>query len=191
MSKITEQDRRDLSKALSYANWSALGIIIPFVGWLLAGMSLSFVKTIPITKETKSRIHQIKRAAWLGIIISSIAFAAWGGYYKYQTTQTKKREAQIRQQQEESQKQKQETDNEQARREIRARNGLNNCLGQAYDSYKQGWDAEAKRLGWSDGTLPKANAELWESRYKDAKDECYRQFNAGLFDNYIPPYFNQ
>lgn len=91
MAKVTEQDRKDLSKALSYANWSVLGLFIPFVGWLLAGISLSFIKTVPRTTETAARLNQIKKMAWIGIIVSSIAVAVWGGLYRF-NSQMKRRE---------------------------------------------------------------------------------------------------
>jgi hypothetical protein len=186
MAKLTEQDQRDLSKALSYANWSALGLIIPFVGWLLGGMALSFIKTIPVTSQSKERIKQVKRAAWLGIILASVAAAAWGGYYKYQQIQDKKAAEAAQQQAWDEQKRKDDAEFEATQNKLRAQNGLNNCLGEAYDSYKEGFLAESRNLGRTDGLLPQANVDRWDKRYKDAQDACYRQFNAGLFDNYIP-----
>ena len=178
MSKLSEQDRRDLSKALSYANWSALGIIIPFVGWLLAGMALSFIKTIPLTDESRARIQQIKRAAWIGIVISSLAIAAWGGYYKYQQSQELKK-------QNETQQIKTSEFEEKNKRQMSAQAGLSNCLYKAGKSYSDGFKAESIRLGITDGTLPRENANRWDSILKANKDDCYRQFDSGLFDYYI------
>jgi len=86
MAKTTEQDRRDLSKALTYANFSIFGFVIPFLGWILAGMSLSFIKTIAVTDETRKRVEQVKRNAMIGIIISTVAFVAYSGLiYKRRT----------------------------------------------------------------------------------------------------------
>lgn len=99
MARLTEQDQRDLSKALSYANWSVLGLIVPIIGFLLAGMSLSYIKTIPVTTQSRTKINQIKNVAWLGIIVSVLALMAWGGYIKYQRAQESNRQQDIMRQQ--------------------------------------------------------------------------------------------
>ena len=90
MAKVTEQDRRDLSKALTYANFSIFGFVIPFLGWILAGMSLSFIKTIAVTDETRKRVEQVKRNAKIGIIISTVAFVAYTGLIYKRRTDTYK-----------------------------------------------------------------------------------------------------
>jgi len=185
MAKVTDQDRRDLSKALSYANWSALGLIIPLIGWFLAGTSLSFIKTIPVTSETSARIKQVKRAAWLGIIVSSFAVAAWGGFYRYNQYQNEKEVASVRAFAEEQSKKEQEAQSLLKDQERNTQKALGICLNDAYTSYKNGWSAESTRLGMSDNTLPQAYAENWESRLKEFKDECYKKSEAGLFKNLV------
>ena len=181
MSDVTNQDRKDLSKALGYANWSALGLIIPFVGWLLAGMALSFIKTIPETHETTARLKQVKRAAWLGIIISSLAVAAWGGYYKYNQSQEARRLQAVQQ----AENQKKEAD---TRKQKLAKEVLDSCIRFADSEY---W-AYVKLNATSQNTLADGRTTYYASEYtwdtasknkKDEIDECYRKQQAGLFYN--------
>lgn len=84
---VTEQDYKDLSKALSYANWAALGLLVPFLGWLLGGMALSFIKPIPRTEKTELRLNQVKKTAWVAIVASSLAAGIWIWLYNNQFRQ--------------------------------------------------------------------------------------------------------
>ena len=76
-----DQDYKDLSKALSYANWATLGLIIPFLGWLLAGSSLNIIRGIEETKQNARKISVVRRTAWIAIVISSISAGLWLWFY--------------------------------------------------------------------------------------------------------------
>ena len=174
MSKVTVQDRKDLSKALNYANWSILGLLIPFVGIILGSMGLSFIKTIPYSPATAPRARQVYYKSWAGIILSIISIVAWAGYFKYQRNLISKHQNQIQQ----------EAQNETAKK-FRATEGLNNCINVAVTTNHDGFKAQSESLGRTDGLLPMDSAKLWDQRLLDAKNECYTRFNAGLFDYYV------
>ncbi len=165
MSDTTAQDLKDLSKAHSYANWSVFGLIIPFVGLILAGMALSFLKVIPSNKDTELRIQQVKKTAFLGIVVSVIAMLFWGGFYKYNSWQNEK---------------EQEVQSEQSEQDRKLQEGLLNCLGDADNTYNYMWESEEKRLGRTDNTLPFENIEMLDKQREDSKNDCYRQHEAGL-----------
>lgn len=95
MAKLSEQDRRDLSRALNYANWSFSGLIIPFIGLFFAGISLNIAKSIPSAKESQAKLYHITKSARLGFIVSLLAMGAWGGIYNYHNNQVAKENASV------------------------------------------------------------------------------------------------
>ncbi len=182
MAKLTELQEKDLKTAEKYSNWSFVGIIIPLVGWIFGSFSIKMMNTLPTPTNVMSRAYfrGIKSKAWWGIILSTLSFAlAIGlkGYTAYQSNQSEMQQEQVQTQQDSA--------GAEEMRKIRAQNGLNNCLDNAYKTYEEGFKDESKKLGRTDGLLPEANVERWDERYKESKDECYRQFDAGLFDTYI------
>ena len=135
MSNTTAQDLKDLSRAHSYANWSVFGLIIPFVGLILAGMALSFLKVIPSNKDTKLRIQQVKKTAYLGIVVSIIAILFWGGFYRYNQYQSEKENIRIQQAAEQqAQQQKLDEASKDNTENTRIIN-LQNCLNSADSNY--------------------------------------------------------
>lgn len=190
MAKLSKQEEKDLSKALNYANWSLLGVVVPLIGWLLGGMALSFAKSVPENEKSIMRLEHIRRMAWVGIIIATLAAAGWAGYFRYQVVQAQKHQEQIQKEAKQAEKEQQEAKQQQEAQERRAKLGLSNCLFQAQKSYSEGFTKESEDLGRTDGLLPQANADRWDGILKDSKEECYQMYNSGLFDNYIPSFGN-
>lgn len=93
-------ERRDLERANSLANWSFVGLVIPLVGWILAGLSKSHLKNLQPTNEAElRRIIQVRNKTNLSILLSvsvvvvtSIAFlaASVSQYSTYTEAQTTK-----------------------------------------------------------------------------------------------------
>ena len=62
----SHQDYLDARRAQSLAAWSYIGLIIPLLGWILAGQPLSIVKTLP----EHGKIGKIKWSARRNSVIS-------------------------------------------------------------------------------------------------------------------------
>jgi hypothetical protein len=184
---LVKYELKELNRALNLAIAGLFGALIPIIGLTLGIIAL----TSSLSVKTSNNLAKSKRKIAIAVAVFAMVlslFVGVGFFIAYRHNQRIEQDKinQIQKvKDEKSQKSKSVSDAEDMRKK-RAQSGLNNCLSAAYSSYRSGWDAEAKRLGRIDGSLPQANVDLAESRYKSDKDECYRKFNAGLFDNYIP-----
>lgn len=74
------EDIQDLRRARTLAGWAYLGLVIPIVGWILGGMSLSASKYIePKTIKARKRVESVQALAWGSILLSIVAFASYIG----------------------------------------------------------------------------------------------------------------
>ena len=67
-----EFNQKDVRKAQSYAGWSYIGLVIPLVGWILAGLSLSLLKDLPKDGELARRAKRVRETADISIVLSTI-----------------------------------------------------------------------------------------------------------------------
>lgn len=67
----------DVRKAQSLAAWSYVGLIIPLLGWILAGISLSLTKSIPDVGNLGERTQRVRSNAHVSITLSVIITLIW------------------------------------------------------------------------------------------------------------------
>jgi len=79
-----------------------------------------------------------------------------------------------KQAQEESERQTLEAKSEKEARQA----ALAEALDDAYESYKKEWEKAVKRLGRTDGTLPKDMADGIDKHYQENKDDAYRLYGV-------------
>lgn len=72
------EQAHDVRKAQSLAIWSYVGLIIPLLGWILAGISISLSKSIPDTGKLGERAKKARTTAKISIIVSVLIILAWG-----------------------------------------------------------------------------------------------------------------
>lgn len=67
-----ENYMHDLRKAQSAAAWSYLGLIMPLIGWILAGISSSSLKSIPggISDSLDNRVRRIRSNINISVLLS-------------------------------------------------------------------------------------------------------------------------
>ncbi|HSX35363.1 MAG TPA: hypothetical protein VLH84_00340 [Patescibacteria group bacterium] len=76
---MDKEDIKALNSARVTAGWSYLGAIVPLVGWILAGISLSHLGSIEAeTSKAKRRIKSVKKLAFGGIVLSTIVALLYG-----------------------------------------------------------------------------------------------------------------
>lgn len=78
---MDKEDVRALNRARVMAGWSYLGIIVPLLGWILGGISLSNLSSIetPDMTKAKRRIKSVKKMALGGIVLSTVLALAYSG----------------------------------------------------------------------------------------------------------------
>jgi hypothetical protein len=79
----TNTDNPDLDKAQSLAYWSFVGLVIPLLGWVLAGLSLHTFKLLPPEVSSGLKVRRLKRLAIDSLILSSLAFVVWASLCRY------------------------------------------------------------------------------------------------------------
>jgi uncharacterized membrane protein len=67
------EDLLDARKAQSLAAWSYVGLVIPLLGWILAGMSLSASAGLPENGKLGRKRERARMSAKLSIFLSLIA----------------------------------------------------------------------------------------------------------------------
>lgn len=76
-SNAAQEDYFDARHAQALAAWSYIGLVIPFIGWILAGLSLSTSKDLP-TEGKVGRLRKSARStATLSIFLSLVATSIW------------------------------------------------------------------------------------------------------------------
>ncbi|MBX7268812.1 hypothetical protein KIF24_24185 [Micromonospora sp. Llam7] len=83
---MDKHDRRELERADSLANWSFVGILVPIVGWVLAGLSNSTVKRLPVptSENDVAKLRSVNSkivasvATSVSIVVLSLAFMVYG-----------------------------------------------------------------------------------------------------------------
>lgn len=67
-------DQRDVDKAFNYASWSYLWLVVPLIGWILAGMAISsanrLLKRGKISETVKDKALRTKSRAKISIVLS-------------------------------------------------------------------------------------------------------------------------
>lgn len=163
---MRELDRHDLRRADSLASWSFIGLVVPLIGWILAGLSKSTLRRIEGDDErTQREVTRINKKASISILISVFVVIAYVAFYAWVY---KENERLIELQQNEARVQEILRQQEDARKQ----NALNECLNSAYNDYKTSWEQESAYLGYS-GKLPSWNADRQEAAYAEAKNLCY------------------
>lgn len=93
----TNHNIYDKLQADSWAGWSFVGIIIPIVGWIMGGMSLSKLKYYSAQDSAEQiQVNNIRSEATWGIILSTISFVIMVSlpiYSNYKETQLEKLKA--------------------------------------------------------------------------------------------------
>lgn len=174
---MNEHDRQDLRKARSLAGWGFIGVFLPLLGWILAGLSLSTSKHLdPQNEKATKAVKSVRSLAKTGIFVTTLAFVIYSGlgiwaYSQAQAESKRQLDAQTLQEKNEKAAQEAEADLN--------RFTLNQCLDTAYKSYKSAWDTDVAYLQRNDGRLPEMYSQKHESAYANAKDECYRGAEAG------------
>jgi hypothetical protein len=89
---MDKEDVRKLHSARITAGWSYIGALVPIVGWILGGISLSTLKAIdePKTDKAKSRLLNVKKLAIGGIVLSTIIALLYGGLTAWSIQSTHK-----------------------------------------------------------------------------------------------------
>lgn len=132
---MDEHDIQDLRKARSLAGWSYLGIILPLLGWILAGISLATSKHLePKTTKAERRVRSVRRSAIWGMVISTVMFilyASLGVWTSYNNNREIKEQVKQQAQQAE-QAANVERINAQSRQLL-----LSNCLDNVDKWYKE------------------------------------------------------
>lgn len=72
-----KEDRIDLRKAQNMAAWSYVGLVIPILGWILAGISLSLSKDLPQEGKLGERRKNARSNAIVSIILSIGVAIIW------------------------------------------------------------------------------------------------------------------
>jgi hypothetical protein len=81
----------DVRKAQSLAAWSYTGLIIPLLGWILAGISLSLTKYVPDVGDLGERAQRVRSNARISITLSIIVAIIWG-IFTYASVQDAKQQ---------------------------------------------------------------------------------------------------
>ena len=78
---MDKEDIRTLRSGRTTACWSYVGALIPIIGWILGGISLSTLNSIdePKTDLAKIKISKAKKLAVGGIILSTVVALFYGG----------------------------------------------------------------------------------------------------------------
>jgi hypothetical protein len=71
------EDYLDARRAQSLAGWSYVGLVIPLIGWILAGMSLSTSKDLPREGKIGKRRQSARSNATLSILLSVVVAFIW------------------------------------------------------------------------------------------------------------------
>lgn len=66
---MTEYEKKDLNRANNLATWSFIGIFIPILGFVLAGLSRSYLKELPPSLEER----RVRRKSGISILLSIVA----------------------------------------------------------------------------------------------------------------------
>jgi hypothetical protein len=172
--EIRKQIRQDANKAVGLALWSYVGLVIPLVGWILAGYSRALVRDLPPDSGVVGRrVRTARFHSSVSVLLSILVILAWYGVYSLGMSELQKQET-ARQQQQQQAAQTQQLQ-QQAKQ-----NALNSCLAQTDADY---WNyvrlnASSSKPGANGSTVYYAPQTVWDSaegaRTK-AKDECYRR----------------
>jgi len=166
----------DINKAQSLAHWSFVGLFVPIIGWILAGLSIHTLSLLPEEVQMSKKAHGIKSMAknsiYIGIILSAILF--YLGVKQYQGVQLQVQQAQ-RAREEQSKAQREKEDTAKFNREFQQRQ-FSNCLDAADTDY---WSyIKLNGVAQADGSY-RALQYVWDNGSKqrsEAKNECYRRY---------------
>ncbi|MGC9539203.1 hypothetical protein [Streptomyces sp. UG1] len=180
-------ERKELSKGMSFAAWGMVGCVIPLLG-LIFGMIAIGKASIVDSESLANKSQKVKRAGIIAVVLSVAVAALYGvGYYFiYQNHQEEVR-AEARAQMEAARKQKEIEQQEVLDKQSR----LDTCLNDAYEVYKENWDADVNYLGRTDGRLPMNYAQQHEDRLSEAKEECHQRATDGTLPPAWVEEFNQ
>ena len=172
-----KQNRDDANKAVSLALWSYIGLVIPLIGLILAGYSLSLSSDLPRTGSMGRKVKTARRNAGIAIFLSILVVVFWTAVYVVNTKEAQKQETQ-RQQTEQQQKQA-EQDAQALQAQIK-QSTLDACLKQADDNYS----SYVKLNGTfvtedaAQGGIYSMQQDKWDyvnNKKKTDQDECYRR----------------
>lgn len=119
----------------------------------------------------------LDKAVKVSIILATLIFSLSVAYYFVIFLPQKEKLAIEQQKQTQEAKDRKE---EQAKDEAKqatddAKTALQDCLSQAYDEYSSDWDSQCKSTGLK-ANCSLDDTTLVEKRYKDSKDECFKQY---------------
>jgi len=174
------QNRDDANKAVSLASWSYIGLIVPLIGWILAGYSLSLSSGLPRIGIIGRKVRSARRNAGISIVLSILIVIFWTGIYVFGVREAHKQDLQKEQAQQQAQKDQEQS--QQFQQQIK-QTTLDNCLKQADDNYTNyvklnGTHVKDDPVQGPVYTMPQTNWDYVERQKNSEKDECYRRSSA-------------
>jgi hypothetical protein len=155
--RTTNEDFLDARRAQTLAGWSYIGIVIPLVGWILAGMSLSVSKDLPTNGKIGKRRRSARSNATLSILLSVVASFIWIGVIDNAASSSKQQQSQQAVQSTPAQT----VDNQQA--------ALQACIDQAHRE----WDGD---IAIAEGGLDQEPYNFDKSQLDQQLNLCHEQY---------------
>lgn len=174
MSTDVDYEREDANKALSLAMWSYLGLIVPLIGLILGGYSLSLVKGLPTEGKIGRKVKSARRHSKVAIFLSILIAVSWGVLYSMNVQAEK--EAIIKQEQHEQEKKKQAEKEESDRvwANFQRKTSLDLCMSKSDEGYPwANMQADTKR----DPYNTQQYVDLYYKMKGEAEASCQRLYS--------------
>lgn len=176
---MNEFQERDLRKARFYALWGYVGILIPLIGWILAGISNSLLKDIPgENPKTKKAVADVRNHIVAVAALSSLVFMAFTSIGIINAIDTTNTNTNVEVSQPKSSVKLELDQQKQAKQQY-----LNTCLEDAqtrYNNYLKN-NADYTTKGTDGETLYNMAQDKWDyidQSLERNRDECYRRAEA-------------